>query len=1366
MIISLLLLFVMVLSVSASFAASDDAGDLIAVDDTADDDVVATDDSNQDTLKEAPIVTKDNFNDYFDESGTYSSDEEELVFEGDFSGLDISAITIAGESTVKFTGKNATFKNVQVMIMQDDVTIDGFNFVTDENNQHTRLIHIIGVDEYVSNIVLSNNNITFIGPKDSEAYAIFAGGDTVSGSCEVSGLQIINNNITYVGNSDGTQINNVIRVNGDTEEDYSSDKILVQGNNFDIQIPSIKIKYGTFGDAQPFSEAIVFYYCDDVKFIDNKVKIKASDKIGSQDTINVVSAYGDSLMMMTSSNIIISGNEIEGVGGSAIYGIKVSAEDFEVTNNKINLSSDEYYANGISIEGPSSNGLVDKNNITLTAPVDKYTSVYGIYTWQMMGANKNITYSNNIIDTTGYLACGMEINQPDPVIGTNTITSKGNFTYGIAASIRPASSEGFITNNVINCLGNNVGMGSGDSILKTASAGISTLGKATISGNKINSTSVGIISVDKGEVAIFDNEINVTATGDNDNYAIKIDGVEKLEISNNNVTFVGSTDGSSVFTNALRVSEVSGDVLIFENNFDIQIPSVDVPWFEVPEGSGNWISTPISEGIVIEDSDDVTFDGNIVKLEFKGFSTSYGYDTIYVVDFTNSNNAIITNNKIKGKGKDYIYGLILSGDNFTIRANNITSSSEFYANGIDIEGPASGVVEDNVITVNSNVSAYGIYSGMNGQDVVANYTGNNISGNAYNVFGFSLGDAKSELVKNEIMLDGNYTTGIAYRGGEAYIKENLIVLMSSEEGNESVWENFGVEAVGVKVLKGNVTVFNNTIATQGKGLHIAGNQSNVVVEDNFINVVGNDDKNAFAVYVNGAGEVDVVGNTVDYQGTTQGTAINNAVFIYESDDVIIAQNKFNLDLVSCYVPWFEIPEGTGNWISVPISEGIVVEDSNNMIFDSNNVTVQYTDVVGGYDTIYSVAFKNSNNSVITNNNITSKGNTYIYGLQVSGDDFIIRANTINTTSNYYANGIDIEGPASGVVEDNTIIAKASNLSYPVYSGMNGKPVSVNITGNDIQGEAYLAIAAELAGQEAIVKDNTIVAKGNHTMGIASKVDKLTVANNQIISNASNEGNETISETFGTNTTGIKIAGGQATISNNNVKTTGDYAIDVADTNSTIQPNHVESAKGSGVNAVHSTGNATIDVKIKTSITAPASVTVLLTKVKSGYTIKVVLKDSDGKVLAKSPITVNGKAFTTDANGAVNYKVSASKVGTQSLNINYAGTDAYAASTAKVTVKITKEKTKLTAKKKTFKAKKKVKKYTVVLKDSKKKAIKKVKVTLKVKGKTYKAKTNSKGKATFKIKNLKKKGTYKAKVKFAGNKYYKASSKSVKIKVKK
>ncbi|MEE3491141.1 MAG: peptidoglycan-binding domain-containing protein, partial [Methanobrevibacter sp.] len=54
--------------------------------------------------------------------------------------------------------------------------------------------------------------------------------------------------------------------------------------------------------------------------------------------------------------------------------------------------------------------------------------------------------------------------------------------------------------------------------------------------------------------------------------------------------------------------------------------------------------------------------------------------------------------------------------------------------------------------------------------------------------------------------------------------------------------------------------------------------------------------------------------------------------------------------------------------------------------------------------------------------------------------------------------------------------------------------------------------------------------------------------------------------------------------------------------------------------------------------------------------------------------------------------------------------------------------------------------------------------LKVKGKTYKATTNSKGKAVFKIKNLKKKGTFKATITYKGNKYYNKVSKKANIKV--
>ncbi|WP_405264960.1 Ig-like domain repeat protein [Methanobrevibacter sp.] len=154
---------------------------------------------------------------------------------------------------------------------------------------------------------------------------------------------------------------------------------------------------------------------------------------------------------------------------------------------------------------------------------------------------------------------------------------------------------------------------------------------------------------------------------------------------------------------------------------------------------------------------------------------------------------------------------------------------------------------------------------------------------------------------------------------------------------------------------------------------------------------------------------------------------------------------------------------------------------------------------------------------------------------------------------------------------------------------------------------------------------------------------------------------------------------------------------------------------------------------------------------------------------------NGKIVKTVAlkDGAASITVDNLAVGSHQVTVSYSGDGKYAPITQNTTVtikepakpKVTKKATKIVAKKKTFKAKKKVKKYTITLKSGKT-LVKKVKVTLKVKGKTYKATTNKKGKATFKIKNLKKKGKYTATIKFAGNKNYKPTTKKVKLTVKK
>ncbi|WP_458404662.1 Ig-like domain repeat protein [Methanobrevibacter sp.] len=161
------------------------------------------------------------------------------------------------------------------------------------------------------------------------------------------------------------------------------------------------------------------------------------------------------------------------------------------------------------------------------------------------------------------------------------------------------------------------------------------------------------------------------------------------------------------------------------------------------------------------------------------------------------------------------------------------------------------------------------------------------------------------------------------------------------------------------------------------------------------------------------------------------------------------------------------------------------------------------------------------------------------------------------------------------------------------------------------------------------------------------------------------------------------------------------------------------------------------------------------------------------------VTVDGKYTYTQTlvNGSATVTVPKLPAGPHTITVSYSGDENYSSISKTTNINVAQKTTpdtgkttkkvasKIIAKKKTFKAKKKVKKYTITLKAGKK-PIKKVKVTLKIKGKTYKAKTNAKGKATFKIKKLTKKGKHIAVIKFKGNKLYKATTKKVKITIKK
>ncbi|MBE6511041.1 MAG: hypothetical protein E7Z74_07245 [Methanobrevibacter millerae] len=929
------------------------------------------------------------------------------------------------------------------------------------------------------------------------------------------------------------------------------------------------------------------------------------------------------------------------------------------------------------------------------------------------GSN-NATYKNATITTPGFLSnyvlrineVSSEIVNPENyLVLTLNATNKTGLVQDITLAFKVSDGENVTDYNgtlrprdyVMSATNGTLAAENGtiDNAVVTAFEGTENQGyyvEATVDGQTVNLTveeplTLGnaTILAEDIELAYNQTQINVTvlegtqpATGNitlrvnNKTYTVDIiDGVATFNIdvlARGNYTLEYSIDNDKVYnpvsnSSTLTVNGIPANMSVSANESVMVLDNVTVEVVLPADATGN---VSIGDDSIELVNGTATFvisglgEGNYT------ITVDYAGDDKYDND-TKSVNVVVSK---------YDLELNITVDEIVIGSLNInmtlpedaTGNVTFTVNGtsqtVEIVDGKTAVTFENLTPGKYDIDV--VYSGdnkYNANNGTTDVTVTNIVNNeTYSKFFDENGTLSDEFVGDELVFDGEISN-----------KDNNVININrpvTVSGNNATLNN-----IALNITSDNVTVNGLTMNVDELPFAInVDNADNVVIANNTIDYNDNGTTDAYAIFANGADNLTVSGNNISYEGNTTGSTVNNAVYIGNSDNVSFEDNDLDITIPSSYVPWAEVPAGSGNWVSSPVSEGIVFDNCSDLSVKDNGIEIDYNNVIGSYDTIYAVNVKNSDNAVIDNNTIDATGASYIYGLQISGDNFTISNNTIDSTSDsYYACGINVEGPATGNVENNDIEATAPVVSYAIYSAMSNGNVAVNYTNNTIVAEADTVYAMQLGGAEENVIGNDITAIGNHTMGIGSSAKELTVKDNTISANGDNEGNATIWNSIAPDTVGITVASGNYDIENNTIETTGDYTVKAQKAGEGIVANNnLTALELTGDASVLANENGTVFNNTPSMTRAILIVDDVVMYYKNGTRLVAYLVDQFGNPIANQTvvISINGRDYvrTTAADGNASIALGLN-VGVYNATVTFNATEPYSSDEKLSTVTI-------------------------------------------------------------------------------------------------
>ena len=606
-----------------------------------------------------------------------------------------------------------------------------------------------------------------------------------------------------------------------------------------------------------------------------------------------------------------------------------------------------------------------------------------------------------------------------------------------------------------------------------------------------------------------------------------------------------------------------------------------------------------------------------------------------------TNNKIIANGTNVGTPTGYdTMGIETMGihivDGDALVKNNTIEANNKYA--VSVEG--TGAVTDNEIHADMLTGDFAVDYSQDSGVLVANNTPAmeltyELTNDTFFIYFDENGEIREQIDADNLTFIGPFS--------------NLVDGIQIGKPVKLLSDNATIINIPILVVSDNVTIDGFNFINNKSVTILAYESDNIKIVNNTFNVTGNPDSSNVVIAIGESNNGFIYNNTIAFKAETNETFTNKVIYASGSDDLFIEGNIINASL----------PSRSINWTSGEVySEGVFLDGCNDANLTNNTIIVMSNGNIGEYDTIYAVHI--TGDDAMVDPNIIAVGEApYGYALVIAGEDFDISNNVIVAAQNgTYACGIDVESNSNGVIDSNFIVAFGES-AYGIYTADWAGDVKANITNNDIITNGTNVFGMSLSGSEGIVDNNTIYALGNFTTGIASTVGMISITNNTITANGTNNGTPTSYDAMGIETVGVHIVSGDALVKNNTITTSGEYTVSVEGTGA-VTDNYLVAKEYTGDASVDSTPGDTLVVNNTPSMQrAVVTASDVVMYYKNGTRYVILLTDQNGNALPNETVTItlNGASYsrTTDQNGTTSIAINLLP-GNYSASVLYVGKD--------------------------------------------------------------------------------------------------------------